>query len=70
MADESWAKLSNFLLTDPEIVGLKKRYHELTGAYLPGWNWDEYCDMDEYISKLRKMVEDAEKHDQRSHQGH
>lgn len=68
MERESWNELTQFLLTAPEIVGLKTRYYELTGKHLPGWNWDEYCDMDDYISRLREMVEDAEKCDQRINQ--
>ena len=55
-----WAKMTHFLTRDPEIVDLKTRYHAVTGRYLPGWNWEEYRDMKDYISYLHGMVDEAE----------
>ena len=52
--------LSELLLKDPEIVNLKARYKKLTGKHLPGWNWEEYRDLDDYISTLRQMTKEAE----------
>ena len=69
MSNDGWGKLTRFLTTDPEIVGLKKRYRELTGYCLPGWNWNEYRDMKDYISYLRGMVDEAELHAERMQNG-
>ena len=60
MYNDSLEKLTTFLCTDPEIVGLKKRYREITGRCLPGWNWHDYRDMDHYIARLHELVDEAE----------
>ncbi len=59
-SSNAWSKLAQFLLTDPEINDLQNRYHNLTGKYLSGWNWDEFCDLNDYITYLRRKVADAE----------
>ena len=55
-----WSKLAYFLLTDPELNDLQNRYHKLTGKYLPGWHWECFGDLNNYISCLREMVAEAE----------
>ena len=57
---DAWAKLTRFLTTNPEIVSLQNRYHELTGYYLPGWNWNDYHDLNHYVACLREIVAEAE----------
>lgn len=56
----AWTKLTRFLTSDPEIVALKKRYHELTGRHLPGWNWNNYHNLNHYVACLREKVAKAE----------
>ena len=60
MSKKAWVELTRFLTTDPEIVGLKKRYYELTGKHLSGWNWDQFCNLNDYVSYLRRKVAEAE----------
>ena len=60
MSEKPLAKLLRFLATDPEIVGLKKRYHDLTGKHLSGWNWDQFADLNVYVAYLRRKVAEAE----------
>ena len=60
MSEKPLTKLLRFLATDPEIVGLKKRYHELTGKHLSGWNWDQFCNLNDYVAYLRRKVAEAE----------
>ena len=59
-SSNAWSKLAQFLLTDPEINDLQNRYHNLTGKYLPGWHWECFGDLNNYISSLREMVSEAE----------
>lgn len=60
VSNDGWKKLTRYLTTDPEIVSLKKRYHEITGRYLPGWNWNSYRSLDHYVECLRQWVAEAE----------
>ena len=52
--------LTEFLTTDPELLAIKKRYRELTGQSLVGYNWDEFRGVDHYLSCLRRMVSEVE----------
>lgn len=43
------------LFTDPELIELRKEFHEL-GELMPGWNWDEYINFTDYKKKLREKL--------------
>ena len=46
---------------DKEIQELKKLYKEKNGKNSPPYNYDEYAGLDDYKSKLRKLVEQDKK---------
>lgn len=60
MSVRSEQTLTEFLTTDPELLAMKKRYRELTGQSLVGYNWDEFRGLDHYLSCLRRMVAEVE----------
>lgn len=44
---------------DQEIQELKKLYKEKNGKNAPPYNYDEYAGLDDYKSKLKKLVEQS-----------
>lgn len=43
------------LKTDPVLVELRKQYNEI-GEQMPGWNWDEYTDLDDYKERMQERL--------------
>ena len=60
MNEKKQPTATHFLTSHPEIRELKKHYHELTGEYLSGWNWDEFSDLNSYLTYLHRKVAEAE----------
>lgn len=54
-------KDKEILSKDPEILQLKREHKELDLLW-PGFNIDEYKDLEDYKRKLRKRIETARTH--------
>ncbi len=50
-------KIVELIVHDKEIQRLKREYREKYGKNAPPFNYDEYIDIGDYKSKLRKYVE-------------
>lgn len=44
-------------LKEPEIVELKKKYHDITGEWLP-YHWDCFASIEDYKEHMKKVIEE------------